>query len=61
MLKYSGKPEKHILSLHIVEMDTDPDPGRQALDADPSRYGFDKMKPTGFGSRSTTLAKHTLF
>jgi hypothetical protein len=60
ILKYSGKSEKHSLSLHLVEMNADPYLGRQVLDAE-SRYGSSKMKPTGFGSRSTILAKHTLF
>jgi hypothetical protein len=35
ILKYYGKPEEHSLSLHLAEMNKDPDPGRQALDADP--------------------------
>jgi hypothetical protein len=33
ILKFSVK--KYSLSLHLVEMDTDPDPDRQALDAEP--------------------------
>ncbi len=34
VLKFYGK--KHSLSLHLVEMETDPDPFRQALDDDPA-------------------------
>ncbi len=42
LIKFSGK--KCCLALHLIEMDTDPDPApdRQALDADadPARIGI---------------------
>jgi hypothetical protein len=38
----------------VVEIDTDPDPDKQALDDDPDP-DQDPADPTGFGSRSTIL------
>ncbi len=43
--------KKYGLSLHLVQINTDPDSGRQALDADP--YPAKAADPTGSGS--TTL------
>ncbi len=44
--------KKYSSALHLVEMDTDPDPGRQTLDEDPDP-GQNDVDPTG--SESPTL------
>jgi hypothetical protein len=43
-----------ILRLHLVEIDTDPDPDRQALDANPD-LGIRQHNADPTGSGSTTL------
>jgi hypothetical protein len=57
VFKFSGK--QHSLSLHLIEMDTDPDPFRQALDDDPVPDRQNYVDLTGSGSSfeygSTTL------